>query len=317
MTGAYDQPRPEKGLNATNLVFDLLGHGGDEEFLRVDASHKCDPAYEILAQGFGVHVGSQCLDRVETIYACLDELIDDFVNGSAGVKDGLVTMVVSLLGESGEPGHDELVELFRPADQVALCTEVIAEEESVHAIPGDFEESLVGFVVESTNVVGGSLNDVWMGVHFDHVAFQTEEVHQVVVEAGPHSAGAIHISGGIECVNAFVEMEIVRIRPEISVHFFDGLTVCEWMGTQRVIQGKARVEHDAPLGVLIDIGEKLRADPSEVVTDVPAELLLRRRIEMGVKGRPAVCMRLTQPKPHPVCWLPGDDPFDSFSAGHM
>ena len=127
---------PSNRLTRRTSVADFVRCTVGEQFLDVDSAQERQSAFEIGRQTFGVHVLGPGLQRMQAIDAGLDQLLDHAMDRAAGVQDHLVAAAASLFGEPAEPGHDEPIELLRPANQALLRAEIVAEEEPVDQIAG-------------------------------------------------------------------------------------------------------------------------------------------------------------------------------------
>ena len=61
VTGADNEVGPQEALDPDYFLMNLLRCSVNEQFLRINAAHEGDAAFEILGEPFGVHVGRQSL----------------------------------------------------------------------------------------------------------------------------------------------------------------------------------------------------------------------------------------------------------------
>ncbi len=252
---------------------------------------------------------------MQTVNARIDQALDHLVDGAAGVEDRLVAMIVGLVGEAPEPGHDKLVELHRATDQVELCAEIVTEEEAIHLIPGHGKETLICLVVELADAVRDGLHHLGMGVHLDHIVIHPEEIHDIVVEAGPKAAGAVDIPCPAKPFQTRVEGEVVRIGPREYLDFGSVLAVGKGASLSVSLLRQSGIEHSASVRGLVGI-EPLRADPAKVISELQPRLFLGSGSEIGMDGGPALLLGITEPQPTAVSRLAGDDGLDSFATVH-
>ena len=65
----------------------------------------------------------------QTVYSCINQPVNHLMDCSAGMQQCLMAVGVRLFGKTRKPGHDELIELGRAADQIELRSEIITEKE--------------------------------------------------------------------------------------------------------------------------------------------------------------------------------------------
>ena len=82
MTGAHDEAGTQQLLHAPYLILDLLRSPVDKQILCVNSPQECDPALELTGKVRGFHIVCPCLERVKTIHSCINQPLNDTVDGS-------------------------------------------------------------------------------------------------------------------------------------------------------------------------------------------------------------------------------------------
>ena len=159
MARADDHVRPQQVAHAAHIRPDILRTPVGQQDLRVDAPQEGHLPGERAREGFGVHAGRPGLQRVQALHARRDQRGQHPVDRATRMQDHLIAVAVALVDERREPRHDEAVKQPGADDQILLGAEIVAEEKTVHLIPGQAKESLVGVVIELADVIRRGLDD--------------------------------------------------------------------------------------------------------------------------------------------------------------
>ena len=115
-----DEVRTQRRFDPSNILHNLLRCTINKQILSVDTTNKSNFAREVAAKPFRMHIGRFCLDRVKRFYAKINKLGDHLVNGSTGMEQHLIPILMAQIRKLFEVGTNEFIELGGPNQKINL-----------------------------------------------------------------------------------------------------------------------------------------------------------------------------------------------------